>query len=61
MSSKIATCSHCGSRNFKILNREVVDTVKAPTAKISAVCNSCKAEFSYSVATTWGKRRGILY
>jgi hypothetical protein len=61
MSSRVVDCPQCGGSDFKVLNPEVVDNVKAAIANVDAMCNICKAEFSYSAATTWGRQRGILY
>lgn len=70
MSTIITVCPKCGSKDFEVLNPDVVHTSKTITVQLHCKCNRCKTGllfgrkatmFSITEATDEGRRRGVLY
>lgn len=61
MATKITKCIFCGSHKVKCKTPEIVKTINKPLCTVSNICLECNKQFETSVATDWGRRKGIRY
>ena len=62
MASRIVTCPECDSHKITIIDSRPIEESKTPTVKVEARCGSCNNSFTYTSATSWGRKSGrILY